>query len=206
MNRLTALLSAATLTACATTPQTLPEPMAEPATAPEAPDYSAYSEWQRPSAEILEVMHAPELPRIWTAPGAAHLLMADPIAYPSLAELSAPMHKLAGLRVNPELNGIHGRRGAVNPRILDVETGSTVTLDLPEGAEVFGVDWSVDGQRLALSVGHGDHIGLWVGTSNGDVHKVEGVALNPLLGNAVTWMPDQEHLRILRIPDRGPVR
>lgn len=199
------VVSALSLSACATT-KTVAEPIAVAVPAPVVtPDYSAFSEWQRPDADILQVMHAPQLPRVWTAPGGAHLLLADPIAYPSLAELSAPMHKLAGLRVNPQLNAIHGRRGATSPRVLNVESGETFPLDLPEDSEVFSVDWTVDGERFALSVGHGDHIGLWVGTPDGTLSKVRDVALNPLLGDAVTWMPDQEHLRILRIPDRGPV-
>ena len=47
-------------------------------------------------------------------------------------------------------------------------------------------EWTVDGRRFALMVDHGDHLGLWVGAVGGDVTWFEGVALNPLLGGAMT--------------------
>jgi len=159
--------------------------------------------WQSPSADVLEVLHAPRLPRVWTAPTGEHLLLADPVTYPPLAELAAPMHKLAGIRVNPAINGIHGRHGGTSPRLVRVEDGATTPLDLPASAEVHHVTWTVDGRRFALTVGHPDHIGLWVGSVAGDMSKIEGLALNPLLGTAVRWLPDQKRLLVRRIPERG---
>jgi hypothetical protein len=118
--------------------------------------------WQQPGDDILAVLHAPELPIVWTAPGGAHLLLADPVVYPSLAELAAPMHKLAGIRVNPKLNAVHGWHGGTGPRLMAVEGGESVALELPVGAEVHSVDWTADGRRFALTVAHDDHLGLWV--------------------------------------------
>jgi len=62
------------------------------------------------------------------------------------------------------------------------------------------VEWTVDGQHFALTVRHADHIGLWVGSVEGRVTRIENVALNPLMGTAVTWLPDQKHLLVRRIP------
>ncbi|MFP3939336.1 MAG: prolyl oligopeptidase family serine peptidase [Thermoanaerobaculia bacterium] len=161
--------------------------------------------WQSPPEDILEVLHAPQLPRSWIAPGEGHLLLADPVLYPPLSELGAPMHKLAGIRVDPKLNGFHGRHGGTSPRLVRVETGETTRLDLPPGAEVHDVSWTADGGRFALTVGHDDHLGLWVGSVGGGVEKIENVALNPLLGSPVRWLPDQERLLVRRIPaGRGP--
>jgi dipeptidyl aminopeptidase/acylaminoacyl peptidase len=53
-------------------------------------------------------------------------------------------------------------------------------------------------------VGQTNHIGLWVGSVKGDVVKVKDLALNPLMGSAVSWLPDQKRLLIRRIPKRGP--
>ena len=68
--------------------------------------------WQSPPEDVLQVMHAPQLPSVWTAPTGENLFLADPILYPSLAELAAPMHKLAGMRVNPATNGRSSQRGS----------------------------------------------------------------------------------------------
>ncbi|MGB5675563.1 MAG: prolyl oligopeptidase family serine peptidase, partial [Gemmatimonadota bacterium] len=137
-------------------------------------------------------------------PTGEYMLLADPILYPPLAELGGPMHKLAGMRVNPATNGYHGQHGGTSPRLVRVEGGATSPLDLPADAEVMGVDWTADGQRFALTVGFPDHIGLWVGSVEGAVTRIESLALNPLLGGGVSWLPDQERLLVSRIPQRGP--
>ena len=160
--------------------------------------------WQSPPEDLLKVLHAPQLPWVWTSPTGEYLLLADPLLYPPLAELGAPMHKLAGIRVNPATNGYHGRHGGTSPRLVRVEDGNTTPLDLPSDAEVHDVEWTVDGQRFALTVGHGDHIGLWVGSVKGKVSKIENLSLNPLMGTVVSWLPDQKRLLVRRIPKRGP--
>ena len=159
--------------------------------------------WQSPSEELLQVLHAPQLPMMWIAPTGDYMLLADPMLYPPLAELAAPMHKLAGMRVNPAINGRHGRHGGTSPRLVRVEDGVTTPLNLPEGAEVDDMVWTVDGKRFALIVIHTDHIGLWVGSVEGEVKKIENFALNPLMGTAVSWLPDQKRLLVRRIPQRG---
>ena len=92
--------------------------------------------WQTPPQEIMEVLHAPQLPWVWTSPTGEYLLLADPVTYPRLAELAAPMHKLAGMRVNPVIGNIHGRHGATSPRLVTVEGGTEIPLPFPEDAEV----------------------------------------------------------------------
>jgi len=162
------------------------------------------TQWQSPPKDLLEVLHAPQLPRAWTAPTGEYLLLADPMLYPPLAELAAPMHKLAGIRVNPATKGHHGQHGSTSPRLVQVEDGATTPLDLPVDAEVHDVEWTVDGQRFALTVGHADHIGLWVGSVEGEMIRIEDLALNPLMGTAVSWLPDQKRLLVRRIPQREP--
>ncbi len=162
------------------------------------------SQWQSPPEEILEVLHARQFPQAWTAPTGEYMLLVDRELYPSLAELAAPMHKLAGMRVNPTINGHHGRHGGIAPRLVRVEDGAITPLQLPTDAEIYSVKWTADGQRFALTVRHPDHIGLWVGSVEGDLAQIEGLSLNPLLGNAVSWLPGQQHLLVRRIPQRGP--
>ena len=159
--------------------------------------------WQSPPEDLLDVLYAPQLPWVWTAPTGEYLLLADPVLYPPLAELAAPMYKLAGIRVNPALNCVHGSYGGTSPRLVMVDGGAVTSLDLPDDAEVQDVVFAADGQHFALTVSQNDHIGLWVGSVGGDLVEIEGVALNPLLGTAVCWLPDQKRLLVLCVPERG---
>ncbi len=95
--------------------------------------------WQTPAEDIMKVLHAPQLPWVWTSPTGEYLGLVDPVLYPPLAELAAPMHKLAGMRVNPATNGYHGRHGGTSPRLVRVEDGTTTSLALPENAEIHDV-------------------------------------------------------------------
>lgn len=159
--------------------------------------------WKSPDEDILKVMHAPQLPRASLSPDKTHLLMTDPIIYPSLDELAGPMLKLAGMRVNPKNNYYHGAHGGTSPRILNMETNKTVALSIPTGAEVMSTSWTKDGKRFALTVGFIDRIELWIGDLSGHIEKVPNVVLNPLIDRAVRWFPDDERLLIRNIGDRG---
>ena len=171
----------------------------EPAQAGPPPE----SNWKSPPKEVLDVLHAPQLPWVWSSPTGTHLLLADPVLYSPLVELAATKHELAGIEVDPSVNGHHGRHGVTSPRLVPVEGGSETKLQLPEDAEVQGVDWTADGQKFALTVRHSDHIGVWVGSIDGALREIEGLAVNPLLDAAVRWMPDQKRLLVRRIPQRG---
>jgi dipeptidyl aminopeptidase/acylaminoacyl peptidase len=159
--------------------------------------------WRKPPAAVMEVLHARQLPSAWTAPTGEHLLLADPVLYPPLAELAGPMHVLAGMRVDPATNDVHGRHGARAPRLVQVQGGAERPLEFPGDAEVLSVIWTADGQRFALVTRHADHVGLWVGSVQGGVRKIEGVAVNQLLDAAVRWMPDQKRLLVRRVARRG---
>ena len=178
--------------------------MATPSGAQETSGSVATSTWKSPPQEILDVLHAQQLPWVWTAPTGKHLLLADPVLYPPLAELAATMHELAGIRVDPMVGGIHGRHGGTAPRLIQVETGGEgQALQLPESAEVLSVAWTADGQRFALTVRHADHLGVWVGSVDGRLKKIEGVAINTLMDTGVRWLPDQQRLLLRRVPQRG---
>jgi dipeptidyl aminopeptidase/acylaminoacyl peptidase len=160
------------------------------------------TDWQRPPQDVLEVLHAPQLPWVWTAPSGAHLLLADPVEYPPLADFAAGWYELGGMRVEPATGGYHARHGGTSPRLVAVDSAGAapVPLALPEGAEVHGVTWTVDGERFALTVDDGERFGLWVGDVSGALKQLEGVALNPLFGGAVQWMPDQKRLLVRQVP------
>lgn len=177
-----------------------------PGAGPEAPARVPLpaNRWQSPPEDWLQVLHAPQYFMSWTAPGGRHLLLADPVLYPTLAELAAPMHKLAGMRVNPATNGFQGEHGGTSPRLVRIEDGGTMPLDLPQGAELLDVEWTADGRRFALIVALSDHIGLWTGSVQGGLAVARDITLHPLLGAPVRWLPDQQRLLLRAVPARGP--
>ncbi|MFC1853849.1 hypothetical protein ACFL27_27000 [candidate division CSSED10-310 bacterium] len=68
---------------------------------------NAQQRWQKPPAEILEVLHAPELPYLWLNPTGDTAVLGTSLRYPPIAELAKPYYKLAGIRLLPGNNGHH---------------------------------------------------------------------------------------------------
>jgi len=161
------------------------------------------SEWQKPPEDIMKILHAPQLPWVYTSPTGEFMLLADPVYYPTLAELGAPMHKLAGTRVNPANNSYHGWHGEKSPRIMRINDNTTVPLNIPTEAEMMDAIWNAQGNLFALTIAFPNRVELWVGNTKGEVKKINDIQINMLMDNPVTWLPDQKHLLVRRIPNRG---
>jgi dipeptidyl aminopeptidase/acylaminoacyl peptidase len=61
--------------------------------------------------------------------------------------------------------------------------------------------WSADGKLFAFVNIATDSVELWVGDGKtGQAHRVPGVRINPMLNDAVQWMPDQKTLLVKLVP------
>ncbi|MFN9233530.1 MAG: hypothetical protein ACK6D4_02675 [Planctomyces sp.] len=58
--------------------------------------------WRQPDSRILRLLNTPQAPAVSISPDRRWLITSERLGYPSLAELSAPVLKLAGLRLNPD--------------------------------------------------------------------------------------------------------
>src|SRR5262245_21421281 len=72
------------------------------------PPAVAEQKYEHPPQEILEVMNAPAPPVAISAPTGDAILLARPLYYPPISDLAEPLLRLAGVRVNPKNNGLHG--------------------------------------------------------------------------------------------------
>src|SRR5579864_3963008 len=86
--------------------------------------------YQKPPREIVDVLNAPATPRAVVSPAHTHVLLAEPLRYPPIADLAQPMLRLAGVRINPKNNGPH--RGIVYKSLaLKPLDGPEVKIQLP---------------------------------------------------------------------------
>ena len=61
--------------------------------------------------------------------------------------------------------------------------------------------WSADGKLFAFVNIATDSVDLWVGDGKtGQAHRVPGVRINPMLNDAMQWMPDQKTLLVKLVP------
>lgn len=162
--------------------------------------------YQKPPKEVLDILNAPATPTLAVNPTKTWATLAQSARYPSIAEVSEPMLRLAGMRIDPRTNGLH-----LAPHILEIELvklpeGTKTKLALPPGAQVSPLRWSPDGKQFAFSNTVANGIELWLGEPvTGKLHKIVGIKLNAVLGDPIDWLPDNRTIVVKTVPaGRGP--
>lgn len=157
--------------------------------------------YQRPPREILEVLDAPAIPSMIPSPNAQWLVMATPLRYPPVSDLAEPQLRLAGVRINPRTNGIHGAFYWVGLTVKKLPEGPEVTMTLPPGLRGSGLRWNASGSMFAFTSLTGTSVDLWVADpATAKARRIDGIALNPVLGFTFGWMPDQKTIWAKTVP------
>ena len=162
--------------------------------------------YKKPPKEVLDILNAPVTPAISMSPTRDNAILSTGLRYPPLADLSQPMLRLAGRRINPAGNSPHRYQYSVALTLKRLADGSEIKIDVPPGAKISGVEWSDDGKHFAFLNGTPTRVELWVGdAATGKVHNVKDLSLNSVMNNALTWMPDNHTLLVQLVPaTRGP--
>src|SRR6187549_2564101 len=130
--------------------------------------------YRRPPKTVTDVLDAPPPPAVVVTPTREHLILVQGVRYPSIADVAAPMLRLAGLRINPQTNGPHLPPRVVGLAILTVSDGARRPVPLPAVGHFGPPDLSPDGRRFAMTNTTGQGIELWVGDVVGaTVRRIE---------------------------------
>lgn len=166
----------------------------------------AQESYKKPPKEVLNILNAPVTPNASVSPARDNVLLLTGLRYPPLADLAQPMLRLAGRRINPASNSPHRLQYSVAMSLKRVADGSEVKIDVPPGAKISGVQWSDDGKHFAFLNTTPTRVELWVGDSaTGKIHNLKAIAVNSVIGDPVSWMPDNRTLLVQLVPTtRGP--
>ena len=173
--------------------------------------------YQHAPKPIPELLDARPTPLVIVSPGADHLLVADRLANPPIADLAQPMLRLAGLRINPITNGRHHPPRLTGLHLITVSDGKSQDIRLPQNANVGSLRWSPDGRHFAFTNTTPTGIELWVGeTATASAHVVPGLKINAVMapslrvsaggrpeippGLPLEWMPDNRTLLVVTVP------
>lgn len=153
--------------------------------------------WRKPDSRILRLLNTPMAPAVTISPDRQWLITSERLGYPSLAELSAPVLKLAGLRINPRTCGPQLAPMLHTLSISRLTSDEQRQVRLPSSARLGFIGWSPDSSRFAFTVSVIDAIQLWVlNISTGQAAQVPGIRLSAVLGVPAQWMPDSQTLLI----------
>jgi dipeptidyl aminopeptidase/acylaminoacyl peptidase len=166
------------------------------------------SGYDKPPQYILDVLHAPSPPTPVVSPTKDRLLLVSWQDYPPMSRVATPFLKLAGVRVEPKNHSKHDTPGGygITPCatayvLVRVPDGAEAHVALPQGTCPGRPSWTADGKQFSFQNIASDSVELWVGdAASGQVRRVPGVNLNPMLGHTVQWMADQKTLLVKMVP------
>src|SRR5262245_59483992 len=161
--------------------------------------------YQQPPPPIAQILDAAPSPQVRLSPDRSLLLVLERPALPSLAELTAPELRLAGLRFSPRTNGPSRESGFTGLRLLAVAGRTERRLEVPAQGRLGNVIWSPDSSRVAFTVTAEDGIRLWLAdAATGATRALTERRLNALGGLPCRWASATGLVCRLLPADRGP--
>jgi dipeptidyl aminopeptidase/acylaminoacyl peptidase len=166
----------------------------------------AQTPYKTPPQVIVDILDTPPLPAASVSPDRAWMLLLEQRSMPTIAELAAPMLRLAGNRINPRTTGPQlpgGITGLVLKRVAD---GTERRITVPAPAALSYVIWSPDSRAVAFVQTRDSGLVLWVAdAATGQTRALTGATLNATGGPPCQWMPAGTSLLCEFVPDgRGP--
>jgi dipeptidyl aminopeptidase/acylaminoacyl peptidase len=162
------------------------------------------STYLTPPKAIVDILDAPPLPGVTVSPGRDTVALLPRRSMPSIAELSQPVLRLAGIRINPANNGPHRAPAGTGITLRTIATGAERQVQIPAGARVGHVTFSPDGKRLYFTNTRDNRVDLYlVDIATGQARLVDA-AVNDLT-TPCDWVDDSSALLCRFVPSpRAP--
>jgi dipeptidyl aminopeptidase/acylaminoacyl peptidase len=163
--------------------------------------------YQLPPKEIVAAFDTPPLPQAILSPSKQVMALLWRRPFPTIAELSRPMLRLAGVRIDPKTNGPHLNARIYAISFKKVSDGSETKVILPARPSISNVRFSSNGVHLSFLNRKDDRIELWVAdTATGRAKLLTGLdRLNATTGDPCDWLEDSTTLICELVPaGRGP--
>jgi len=163
--------------------------------------------YQLPPKEVVDAFDAQPLPEALLSPTKQMFALTYRHPNPTIAELSQPILRIAGARVNPRNNGPQRTQEIYAITLRKISDGSETKVTLPPGANISNVHFSPDGAQLSFINHKDDRLELWIAdAATGKARLVSGTdRLNATTGDPCDWLRDNKTLICQIVPvGRGP--
>ena len=144
-----------------------------------------------PPAEIVDILDAPPTPQVIVSPSRDTVALLARPAMPSIAEVSRPMLRIAGFRLNPRTNGPHRSGGVNRVTVKHLDDGAEHVFDAPRETSLGDFEYSPDGSRLLFTLTRYNGIEAWVmDVATGQPRPISDASVNAAWGNPCDWLDE----------------
>ncbi|NLE35084.1 MAG: S9 family peptidase [Bacteroidales bacterium] len=160
--------------------------------------------YQLPPDEIIALVEAPQTPNVLLSPDNQTMLLLYRKGLPSIADLSQPELRLAGIRFDPSTNGqTRGQSVAAISVMKSDGTGLGDLKGLPEDPAIGGVSWSADSKRFAFTNTTDNTVELWIADPVTMTARKIDEGLNGIFRGTMSWLADGSLVYLRTLAGRG---
>ncbi len=162
-------------------------------------------DYRLPPREVVAIVDAAPAPDVRLSPDHQWMILLERTALPSIEDVSRPMLRLAGTRIDPIANARFTTRFHRGLGIRRLDTPETRPLPMPPGGRLASLSWSHDSRHVAYTVVTDGGTELWAASVDTEVRPRRLLAgLNTVTGG-IQWMPDGSTVLCRLVPEgRGP--
>jgi len=162
---------------------------------------SAGDGYRLPPAEVVEVVDAPRSPSLNLSPDGRWFIGIEPDPLPSIADVSRPMLRLAGMRIDPVANGRHRTSFNRGLFVRNLSGKTVTTIAIPEGARLMGARWSHTSRHFAYTLLTDSGTSLWVApVADPTQAMLISNRISSVLTSGYTFSPDGASVIVTEVP------
>lgn len=148
------------------------------------------STYQRPPEHLASLFEAAETPIVSVNRQSTFMLLLERSGMPPISEVAQPELRLAGLRINPAINGQSRVTTYVGLLFKNLNTLEEKRVTgLPNDIAIDNVSWSPDGEKIAFTINQPNGLELWYAdTKTFSAKKLTEALVNDIYGgNPYNW-------------------
>jgi dipeptidyl aminopeptidase/acylaminoacyl peptidase len=164
------------------------------------------AEYKMPPKVLADIVDALPTPGAIPSPDGKWLLLYQLPPLLTIADLSQPELKLAGVRFNPETHDQTRSLYSTSLTLVPIAGGPVrVVTGIPASPRMHNLLWSPDASRIAFSLSTPAGVELWVAeAASASAHRVGALYLNQSMRRPFDWMPDSRALIAGAVPTSRP--
>ena len=146
--------------------------------------------YRLPPPEVVSIIDKAPPPDVHISPDGAWMLLVGQAALPPIAEVSRPMLRLAGIRIDPAVDARFRTRFGRGLSLRTLDGGPATKIALPAKARIGSLRWSHDSQHFAYTLEGEGGSWLFAASTREPENPVFLTGRLSTVTGGFSWMPD----------------